>query len=293
MDAYPIQLLPETDPHYPALLKEITAPPPLYCRGDITLLTSPCFAVVGTRQITSYGQEATQHIVRELVRSGLTIVSGLAFGIDSVAHQTTLECGGKTIAVLGSAIDDAGISPRTQLTLARKILAQGGLIISEYPVGSQVHKGTFPTRNRIVSGLSRGVLVVEANEKSGALITAQWALEQNRDVFAVPGSIFWPRSVGPNALIKKGAKPVLNAQDILEEYPDFQPQMQAHLLPELNPLEQQIITALQEKGPSFIDTIMHQVNAEASAVIATVSILEIKGLVKHTGNQTYQLASQS
>src|SRR3989344_3588610 len=200
---------------YPKLLVQIPDPPQqLYCRGNLELLNSECFAVVGTRKLTSYGKEATQKIVIGLVQTGFTIVSGLAMGIDAVAHQTALDTGGKTIAILGGGTDDRSIGPQINFRLAINILKSDGLIISEYPEGFHANEKTFPQRNRIISGLSRGTLVIEADEKSGALITAHCALDQNRDVFAVPGSIFSSKSLGTNTLIEKGE---ITADEIIRE----------------------------------------------------------------------------
>ncbi|HYU64864.1 MAG TPA: DNA-processing protein DprA, partial [Candidatus Paceibacterota bacterium] len=202
MPGYPIINLTRKDKTYPKLLSQIHQPPKmLYYRGNISLFQTPCLAVVGTRKLTPYGQEATRFLVHDLIKASCTIVSGLALGIDAAAHTAALEAGGNTIAVLGSGIDDESIYPRTNFNLAHKILNHNGLIVSEYPEGTKAQHFTFPARNRIISGLSRGVVVIEADRESGALITAQFALEQNRDVFAIPGSIFAPRSIGTNSLI--------------------------------------------------------------------------------------------
>src|SRR3990167_5140271 len=179
------------------LLSQIhDSPKQLYCRVNISLLNSSCFAVVGTRKLTSYGKETAQQIVRDLANNGFTIVSGLALGIDAVAHQTTLDCGGKTIAVLGGGVGDKNIGPQTNLPLARNILNNDGLLISEYSEKEGIFPVNFAVRDRIVSGLSKGVLVIEDPEKRGALITARCAIDQNRDVFAIPGSIFSSNSMG-------------------------------------------------------------------------------------------------
>ena len=276
---------------YPKLLTHITDPPQiLYCRGNLNLLNKTCFAVVGTRKLTSYGKEATQNIVRGLVQAGFVIVSGLALGIDAVAHQATLDQGGKTIAVLGSGIDDGSIYPNTNFRLAMNILKNNGLIISEYPSGTAGYKSNFPERNRIISGLSKGVLVVEADQISGSLITAKLALDQNRDVFAVPGSIFSSRSIGPNNLIKKGAKLVSSAQDILDEYgenlklfEDLKPALSTK-----DPVQKIILAILDNKGTVFIDDIIRESKKETSKIIAALSVLEIKGLIKNTGNGKYR-----
>lgn len=268
---------------YPKLLAQIADPPEqLYCRGNIKLLNSFCFGVVGTRKLTSYGREATEHIVSGLADSGMTIVSGLAMGIDAVAHQTALDNDLPTIAVLGTGIDDKSIYPNTNLALAKNILEEEGLIISEYPEGTNGYKGNFPARNRIISGLSKGVLVIEAPLVSGALITTRCATEQNRDVFAVPGNIFSINSKGPNMLIQKGAKPVFSAEDILGAY--YQ-NLELNLGPRSdistqNPTEKKILDILDAKGKLTADEIISTAKLETSQVIATLSILEIKGKVK-------------
>src|SRR3990167_7142442 len=244
---------------FPQLLAQIADPPKqLYCRGNLELLNSECIGVVGTRKLTSYGKESAQYITRGLATAGFTIVSGLAMGIDAVAHQITLDSGGKTIAVLGGGVDDKSIGPQINYKLAMDILKNHGLIISEYPEGFQANEKTFPQRNRIISGLSKGVLVVEAPLISGALITTRFATEQNRDVFAVPGNIFSPNSKGPNMLIGKGAKPVFSAQDIIDSYYqnmglDLEPK---NKLSTKNPIEKQILGILDENGELSGDDII-------------------------------------
>ena len=277
--------------HYSKILKEIADPPRLlYCRGNLNLLNTFCFGVVGSRMLTSYGKEATQHIVQSLVREGFTIISGLALGIDSVAHKATLDNGGKTIAVLGTGINDESVYPNTNLNLAKQILAKDGLIVSEYPPGEVGYKSNFPARNRIISGLSKGVLVVEADEKSGSLITAKSAAEQNRDVFAIPGSIFSSKSRGANALIKSGAKLVASTQDILEEYSknaEFELQPKNDISTK-DPVEKKILDILDEKESLGADEIIRESDEETSKVLAALSMLEIKGKIKNLGNGQYR-----
>ena len=192
------------DKEYPKLLKEIKNPPKiLYYLGEIKA-TENCFAIVGTRRYSSYGKQVALEIAGDLAEVGLTIVSGFAFGIDTSAHQATIERGKRTIAVLGTGLDEKSIYPRSNLKLVEKILETGGCLISEYPPGTHGSEFTFPQRNRIISGLSLGALVVEAKEKSGALITANFAFSQKRKVFAIPGPIYSSNSRGPHLLIKKG-----------------------------------------------------------------------------------------
>lgn len=206
------------NPWYPPLLREIAQPPEtLWYRGTLLENEKNCFAVVGTRKPTYYGEEVTPKLAEELTLAGLTIVSGLATGIDALAHQAALKGGGRTIAVLGSGVDDESLFPKENLGLMHRIIESGGLVLSEFPPGTPARKEHFPQRNRIISGISRGVLVVEAPPRSGSLITARYALEQDREVFAVPGPITSAYSWGPNFLILQGAHPVLKAENILDE----------------------------------------------------------------------------
>lgn len=202
------------DPNYPGLLKEIHDPPRrLWAQGDCDF-SGTLIAVVGARDCTTYGEKVAYDLARALARAGVTVVSGLAYGIDTAAHRGALDGGGKTIAVLGCGIDQD--YPARNRTLKEKISAQG-TILSEFEPGTEAAPWTFPKRNRIVSGISRGVVVVEAGVKSGSLITADFALQQGRDVFAVPGPITSPQSEGANRLIQNGAKLVMSVQDILDE----------------------------------------------------------------------------
>ena len=276
---------------FPKLLSQIHDPPKqLYCRGNISLLNSSCLAVVGTRKLTSYGREITQQIVRDLVNNGFTVVSGLALGIDAIAHQATIDCGGKTIAVLGGGVGDKNIGPRTNFPLAQNILKNDGLLVSEYSNEEKIFASNFAVRDRIISGLSLGVLVIEADEKSGALITSKCALDQNRDVFAVPGSVLSPKSVGPNTLIQSGAKLVMNAYDIINEYHEnlqlFSDKKKGVLTK--NPTERKIVDLLDEHGILFVDDIIRMSGTETSTVSVSLSMLEIRGIIKNLGNGKYR-----
>lgn len=279
------------DKAYPRLLKQISDPPEqLYCRGNLKLLNTFCFAVVGTRKITNYGKEATNHIIAGLAGSGMTIVSGLAIGVDATAHQAALNYSLPTIAVLGSTVDNSGISPQSNYNLAKEILRKNGLIISEYGKKSFIGKSNFAIRDRIISGLCKGVLIVEGAEKSGSLITAKSALDQNRDVFALPGNIFSQVSVGTNGLIKNGAKMVTSAQDILEEY-DKNPKLNLELRNDIStkdPVEKKILDILDELGELTADTIIKESGLETSSVLVTLSILEIKNRIKNLGNGKFR-----
>lgn len=281
------------DPQYPLTLNEIPSPPmSLYGRGTPhwqmdEKQNNSCFGVVGTRRPTAYGLEATYNIVSGLVDAGLTIISGMALGIDTKAHETALENNGKTIAVLGSGLDQNSIYPPENRGLMRRIIDSGGTVISEHAPGTPALKENFPQRNRIVSGLSRGILVIEAREKSGALITARLALDQNRDVFAIPGSIFTPHAKGPNKLIQEGAKLVTSASDILEDLGiEYTKERERTIQEDLGEKEKIIIQLIAE--PMGVDLIKSKTGFEASAIIATLSMLELKGLVRNLGGDTYQ-----
>jgi len=214
-----VQIITILDPNYPPLLREIEAPPPtLYLKGEKTIDTARTIAVVGTRRSSQYGRAVADRLAGALGRVGLVVVSGLAVGIDAAAHRGTLKAGAKTVAVLGSGFGHP--YPASNKKLADQI-CESGTLVSEYPLDTRPAKWTFPQRNRILSGLSRGVVVVEAPEKSGALITARLALEQGREVFAVPGAITSTASVGTNRLIKDGAKLVETVEDVLDEFPDL------------------------------------------------------------------------
>ena len=279
--------------NYPKLLAHIADPPKqLYCRGNLELLNSECVGVVGTRKLTSYGKESAQYITRGLATAGFTIVSGLAMGIDTIAHQTTLDIGGRTIAVLGGGVSDAKIGPKINLSLAQKILENNGLIISEYSDKEEIYAINFAIRDRIISGLSKGVVIIEADRDSGSLITAKCALDQNRDVFAVPGNIFSQKSTGSNELIKNGAKLVTSARDITEEYGyDLNLFSKGSDISTKNPVQKNILAILQDTGDLSADEIMsHLPDINTSDILSSLSVLEINGLIKQSGNGKYRIA---
>lgn len=283
-----VALLTLDDPAYPDRLRQtVGAPPVLYVRGDLTPADDLALGVVGTRRATGYGREVTTRLVRDLAAAGLTIVSGLAKGIDACAHAAALDAGGRTIAVLGCGVDV--IYPAEHRALARRIAEGGqGALVSEYHLGTQPEATNFPARNRIISGLSLGVLIVEAPAKSGALITTDFAAEQGRDVFAVPGSILTPSSAGPNALLKEGAKPVTEAEDILVELNLARREAQAETrraLPEND--DERAVLRLLGDGPTHINDLAHASGLPMAAAGALLTMLELKGLVRQLGAGQY------
>jgi DNA processing protein len=276
------------DQNYPELLKKIGNPPKiLYFVGEIRK-QEPCFAVVGTRRCSDYGREATLDITGKLADAGLTIVSGLAPGIDTIAHQVCVEKKKRTIAVLGTGLDEKSIYPKQNIGLAKEILKNGGCLVSELPPGTPGSKFTFPNRNRIVSGLSKGVLVVEAKEKSGSLITANYAFSQKKTVFAVPGPIHASNSAGPHKLIKMGAKLADSADDILQELdlPVFGKQGNMNI-PDNR--EEILILGILKENRLHIDKIIEQTRLPATTVASTLAILEIKEMVRNLGGNIYAL----
>lgn len=274
--------------NYPKLLKEIKdRPEVLYYKGEI-LPEENCFAVVGTRMASAYGKQVALEIAGDLAETGVTIVSGLAPGIDTYAHQAVVERGKRTIAALGTGVDEKSIYPQSNLKLAKKILENNGCLISEFPPGTHGSKFTFPKRNRIISGLSLGVLVVEAKERSGALITAHYAFEQKRKVFAIPGSIYSSNSKGPHYLIKNGAKLVENANEILKEL--NLPQKELSSLYDGENKEENLILETLKEGALEVDKIIEKTKLSAAKVVSTLAILEIKGKVRNLGGNIYAIS---
>lgn len=291
LDRYGVKVLTCHDPGYPPRLKEIyDYPPILYVRGSLLPEDEWCLAVVGTRRATVYGRQVTEEIVADLARNKITIVSGLAKGIDSIAHHTALEVGGRTIAVFGCGLDI--VYPGENANLARRIIQQGALI-SEYPLGTRPRVDNFPRRNRIMSGLSLGVLITEASKTSGAMITAHLALEQNREVFAVPGSILSPASSGTNHLIQEGAKLVRDYNDILEELnlTAVAHQMEIREVIPASDTESLLLKQLSAE-PTHIDEVCRNSGLPISTVSSTLAMMEIKGLVKQVGPMNYVLARE-
>jgi DNA processing protein len=288
-----IELLTWQSPEYPRYLREIpNAPPLLYLRGRLTESDQWAVAVVGTRRLTAYGRQVTRELVTGLAHHGVTIVSGLARGIDAIAHKAAMDAGGRTLAVLGSGLDN--IYPPENRPLADQIIRdRRGAVISEYALGVQPDAKNFPPRNRIISGLSLGVIVVEAGETSGALITASFAVEQNRDVFAVPGNITSPASKGPNRLIQQGAKLVTGVNDILEELNLAQTVERTAVqlaLPES--AEEALILGRLSHQPIHIDELSREIGLPTALVSGTLALMELKGMAQQVGGMNYVLARE-
>ncbi len=271
---------------YPHLLREIDQPPPvLYIKGSLAPEDDFSVAIVGTRRVTAYGQQIARDTSIYLAAHGLTVISGLARGVDVLAHQHALEAGGRSIAVLGSGVDV--IYPPEHRKIAEAIV-ENGAVISDYPMGTQPEGINFPPRNRIISGLSLATIVVEAGERSGALITAEFAVEQGRDVFAVPGNVLSPMSQGTNRLIQKGAYAMVSPQDVLdvlnlaqaEEY-----QSARQVLPS-DTTEAKILQVMDFE-PIHVDEICTEIELPVEKVSAALTVMELKGMVQHVGGMRY------
>ena len=281
-----VQVLTSVDEDYPKLLKQIEqAPPVLYVRGALLPADDFAVAMVGTRRISAYGQQITRDTSLYLAGHGLTVVSGLARGVDALAHQSALQAGGRTIAVLGSGVDV--IYPPEHRQLADAII-ENGAIISDYPLGTQPEGVNFPPRNRIISGLSLATVVVEAGERSGALITADFAVEQGRDVFAVPGNILSPASKGTNRLIQKGAYALVSPQDVLDllELSHVEEYKAARQALPADTTEAKILQSMDYE-PVHVDEICNEVGLAVEKVTAALTMMELKGLVQHVGGMRY------
>ncbi len=280
------------DPRYPQRLLAIHDPPPvLYVLGELRPEDDWAIAVVGTRAASAYGREVARTLSGDLARAGVSIVSGLARGIDGYAHRAALDAGGRTIAVLGSSVDI--IYPWEHHKLAQEIVSQGA-VISEYPLGTPPEGNNFPPRNRIISGLSRGVVIVEAGERSGALITAGFAADQGRDVFAVPGSIFQRNCQGTNRLIRDGAQPILSANDVLEalNLTTVSSQVEAQMLLPADETEARLLDQLGG-DPMHIDEVGRSTGLSPAVVSSTLALMELKGLVRHVGGMQYMRTRES
>ncbi len=281
-----IKVLTWQDETYPQRLKEIDQPPPvLYVRGAYLPEDVFAVAIVGTRRVTPYGRQITEELAAFLAANGITVVSGLARGVDAVAHQAALKAGGRTIAVLGSGVDK--IYPPEHRALAEQMVERGALM-SDYAPGTPPDASNFPPRNRIISGLSLAVVVVEAGETSGALITAEFAAEQGREVFAVPGSILAPQSKGTNKLIQNGALPLLSVNDLLQalDLTRVGEQKAARKLMPDDPTEARLLSVIGSQ-PLHVDEIRNQAGLPIEKVSAALALMELKGMVRQVGGMQY------
>jgi DNA processing protein len=281
-----VDVLTWSDAIYPRRLKEIDQPPPvLYVRGSLLADDEWAVAIVGTRRVTAYGRQVTDDVATTLAQNGVTIVSGLARGVDSIAHQSAIRAGGRTIAVLGNGVDL--VYPPENKNLAAQIMEHGALV-SDYALGTKPDGVNFPPRNRIISGLSMAVIIVEAGETSGALITATFAAEQGRDVFSVPGNINAPQSKGTNRLIRDGAQPLLSPQDVLEalNLTMVTEHRAVRVALPSDPVEAHLFKILSQE-PKHVDEIRTQANMPIEAVSATLAMMELKGMVRQVGGMNY------
>jgi len=273
------------DQNFPELLKKIPNPPQqIYFQGELKKSEKYPLAVVGTRKMSNYGQQVTEYFVRVLSQSGLTIISGLALGIDSLAHKTALENKAKTIAVLGSSLDN--IYPKIHKNLAEKIINSGGAIISEYPPETPPYQSNFIERNRLISGLSLGVLVIEAPQKSGAIMTVQQAIKQKRKVFVVPGRIYDRNSAGTNELIRQGGQLVQNPEQILKEL-KIKSGFIKNIVKENLSASEEIVLKILTKDPAHIDKITEETKMPTNEIISALTQMELKGIIKNLGNNQY------
>ena len=275
--------------NFPALLKQIPDPPELlYMEGELPPEDAIYLAVVGARRFTTYGKEACEKIISGLNNKNrqIVIVSGLAIGIDGIAHKAALKSGLKTIAIPGSGLDDKVLHPHSNLKLSKEITERGGCLISELDWGMPAGVHTFPSRNRIIAGMSHAVLVIEAAEKSGTLITADLATQYNRDVFAVPGSIFSQNSTGTNRLIKAGAALITSAEDIFDAFglPKEKENLKLNL--EFTPAEEKIYSLLIE--PIEKDELVRKSGLPPAQANATVSMMILNGLIKQSGGEIFR-----
>ena len=281
-----ISVLTWEDEGYPDRLRDIPqSPPVLYVKGALAPEDDWSIAIVGTRRITAYGRQVTEKIAARMAQAGVTVISGLARGIDGVAHKAALDSGGRTIAVLGSGVDQ--IYPPEHRKLAMKIIEKGALV-SDYPPGTKPEASNFPPRNRIISGLSMGTVIVEAGRRSGALITADFAAEQGKDVFAVPGNIFSPQSQGTNKLIRDGARVLLNPQEILEtlDLTRIHELNEARIILPTDPTEAELFSILSHE-PLHVDEIRNLTELSIETVTATLTMMELKGMVRQIGGMRY------
>lgn len=280
-----LQIIDKRSAEYPKRLRDIPDPPDkLYCQGDISLLQNRTVAVVGSRKYTLYGKNVTLMIGKRLAENDVTTVSGLALGVDAFSHEGALDAGGRVIGVLGSGIDM--MTPYSNRKLMKRGLDSGGLVVSEYPQGTPPHRSRFPARNRIISGLSEAVIIVEADLNSGSLITAKHAAEQGRCVYAVPGNINSHSSIGCNLLIRDGAVPLIIIDDVIRdlgmETKNAKSEKQG-----LETDEQKIFESAARRGGATLDEISADSGLNVSLVSSLVTVMEIKGIVQSYAGRIY------
>ena len=281
-----IKVLTWEDEGYPDRLREIPqSPPVIYVKGELLPKDDWSVAIVGTRRLTAYGRQVTEKIAERMAQAGVTVVSGLARGVDGIGHRAALDSGGRTIAVLGSGLDQ--IYPPEHRKLAERIVRKGALV-TDYPLGTKPEASNFPPRNRIISGLSLATVIVEAGRRSGALITADFAAEQGKDVFAVPGNIFSPKSLGTNKLIQEGAQVLLNPQEILEtlDLTRINELSEARTILPTNATEAELFSVLTHE-PMHVDEIRNLTELSIETVTATLALMELKGMVRQVGGMRY------
>jgi DNA processing protein len=289
-----VQITTILDDDYPKKLRDIINPPSiLYCKGDISCLDDLSIGIVGSRKATAYGKLCADKFAKELTNLGITTISGLAYGIDTIVHKSTILANGKTIGVLGCGINI--VYPLKNNELYEKVVASGGAIITEYPFDMAPMSSNFPCRNRIISGLSSGILVIEAQDKSGTLITANHAADQGKDVYAIPGNINSIFSIGTNKLIRDGAKLVLSVDDIIEELPEFNIFAHKFLKKKINydilsEIEKDIVDIIKE-GEKSCDDIANFKKYSVAEILSCLSILEMKSIIIQTSGKKFVLAN--
>lgn len=291
LEAGAVSVLPYYEDRYPKRLKEIyDAPPVLFYRGNLGNPNEPCVAIVGARKMTSYGAAVMPRIAKPLINAGVTIVSGLAYGIDSAAHSECIKQRARTIAVLGSGVDKDSVYPRTHLRLAHDILDNDGLIISEHPPGTPGLKQNFIARNRIIAGLSLGVVIVECAVKSGALLTADYAADFNRNLYAVPGPVYSNVSQGPHSLIQQGAALITKGEEILEDLslalPKLNNSLDPHQQQRFSELEQRVLECMKD-SPATVDAVSQITKLRSEEISNAITLLELKGIIKNLGTEGF------
>lgn len=286
-----VKVLPYYDERYPKLLKTIyDAPPVLFYRGTLGESDEACIAIVGARKMSSYGDNIIPLITQPLIDCGVTIVSGLAYGVDSAAHTESVKAGARTIAILGSGVDESSIYPRGHLRLAHDILDNGGLIISQYPPGTPSLKHHFVARNRIIAGMSLGVVVVEGKVKSGALITADFTADFNRNLYAIPGPIYSSLSEGPHNLIKNGAMLISSGQEILDDLSMHLPSEQQkfnHLKHKSFTKNELCVLKCMQDTSVTLDVITRETKLPSQEIANAITTLELKGAITNLGAQGF------